>query len=96
MGVFDLLLEFLSRLVGGFTKHSNRPFEFPSRHLFIVDIVLFQESIKVRYLCDHTNRSDNGKGRGEYSITHAGHEVTAAGCDFVDRDSELDFLFANS
>jgi hypothetical protein len=52
---------------------------------FDIDIFVLQEAMQVRDLRHHADRAQDGERRSHNFVRHAGHHVTAAGRDFINR-----------
>ena len=90
MGLLYLFFYLGPRPVSGFPQHADCPFVFPGGDLLIIDIVLFQQAVEVGYLRDHTNGTNHGERGRQYAVCYASHQIATTGCNFVDRDRDID------
>ena len=68
MSFLKLFAEFIPPFLGILTEYGERTLVVTRRVHFKIHIVLFQQTMKVGKLCDHTNRSENGKGRSQNAV----------------------------
>ena len=88
MDVINVSLKLLSGLVRVFTEYGESSLVLSCGMHLEIDVILFEQSMKVGELRDHANRAEDGKGRSDDLITHTSHHVTAAGGDFVYRNRQ--------
>jgi len=87
MRFVQLFAEFLPPFFGIFTQQRQRALILPGGVQFDINIFAFQEAVKVGHLRHHPNGTHNSKRCGNNFVRHTGHHVTAAGSDFVYRNS---------
>ncbi|CSP28191.1 Uncharacterised protein [Shigella sonnei] len=87
MRFVQLFAEFLPPFFGIFTQQGQRALILPGGVQFDINIFAFQEAVKVGHLRHHPNGTHNSKRCGNNFVRHTGHHVTAAGSDFVYRNS---------
>ena len=81
---------------GGRDLAENRDaaLEFSGRDLLEIDVVLLQQAIDVGHLRDDADAADDRERRGEDAIGDAGHQISAARRDLIDRSDHADRALA--
>ena len=83
VGVFNIFGEFLSVLVGIFTKHRQGALVFPGGDHLEIYIVFLQDFVEIWQLRNHANGADYRERRRQNFIRDTGHHIAATGGDFV-------------
>ena len=96
MGVFYFFFQFLAVLIRILTKYGHGSLEFTCLYLLKIHAVLIQQSMKVRYLCQHTDRTDYSEGSRDYSIGYTGHKISATRGNLVDRHRQWNLSIFNT
>ena len=90
MSFFQFLPYLFPVLLPVLAEHGQGTFVFTGVNLLEVDIVFFQQAMKVRDLCQYTDRTKYRERRGNDLIGNTGHHITPTGGDLVYCDCQLD------
>jgi len=96
MGFLQILAKLLAPLVGIFAKQGKSAFVLPGGEHLVIDIVFFQQTVKIGQLGHHTDGPDKGKRCGKNLVGDAGHHIATAGCHLVDTNGQRNTALANA
>ena len=91
----QVLLKLLTPLFSVFAKHGQRALVLASGQYFVINVMLFQQSIDVRQLRDHTDRTEDGERRADDFGPNASHHVATTGGHFIDTHRQRNARLTN-